>query len=221
MIKSISLLFLIAFLALTVLSQPVKEVSFNKIDITFQLEADPTIEAVGFDNPKSSWKVRYEIYVTDLSELEKLGKCGFIEGRTIKTCSNLTDQKLDKKIKKSAHRISKGKFSQKRLSEIGNRKILRSITLTPKGIEIFQEALKVAAKNPVLIVYVDSQISTKNSAGAKLKSKYKVEGFNWWKTIDSNKKTGYFDFSKATYVMIVEKNQDNSLQVRVGYIQYG
>ena len=212
---------LILLFAVTVFSQSAQKNIFNKIDITFQLEAEPTIEDIGFDNPKSSWKVNYEIYVADFAELEKLGKCGLIEDRSIKSCSNLTDQKLDKQIKKTAHRISKGNFSQKRLSDAGNRKISRSIILTPKAVEIFQEAIKVYAKNPVLIVYVDSKISTKNSAGAKLKSKYKVEAFNWWKIFKRDNKTDYFNFSNATYVLIVEKTPDNSLQIKVGYIQYG
>jgi hypothetical protein len=212
---------LILLFAVAVFSQPVKENPFNKIDITFQLEAEPTIEDVGFDNPKSSWSVNYEIYIADFAELEKLGKCGFIEGRTIKSCSNLTDQKLDKQIKKTAHRISKGKFSQKRLSDGGNRKVSRSIILTPKAIEIFQEARKVYEKNPVLIVYVDSKISTKNSAGTKLKSKYKVEAFNWWKIYKRDNKTDYFNFSNAMFTLIVQKNPDNSLEIKVGYIQYG
>ncbi len=218
--KKTLLMPLILLFAVAAFSQTVQETLFNKIDITFKLEAEPTIKDVGFDNPKSSWNVNYEIYIADFAELEKLGKCGFIEGRSIKSCSNLTDQKLDKQIKKTAQRISKGKFSQKKLSDEGNRKVSRGIILTPKAIEIFQEAKRVYEKNPVLIVYVDSKISTKNSAGTKLKSKYKVEAFNWWKIYKRDNKTDYFNFSNATYLLIVQKNEDNSLHIKVGYIQY-
>lgn len=198
-----------------------QENDFDKLNLTFQLEAEPTIGDVGFDNPKSSWKVSYEIFVADFAELEKLGKCGFVEGRSIKNCTNNTDKKLEKKIRKTAYRITKGKFSQKQLAANENRKILKTVKLSPQAIGIFQEARRIYEKNPVLIIYVSSKISTKNSAGAKLKKRYETEGFNWWKTYNSDKTIDYLNLAKITYHLEIQKVTEGALQLRVGYVHFG
>lgn len=216
-----ALILLICFFVNQQNSQTINTESFDKVNITFLLEAEPTIEVVGFDNPKSSWKVKYEIYVTDFAELEKLGKCGFVEGRSIKNCSNLTDKKLDKKIKKIAYRIAKGKFSQNQLAKEENRKFFRPFSLDQNAINIFREAKQFREKNPVLIVYVSSKISTKNSEGAKLKKSYETEGFNWWKIHNTDSTIEYKDIDKMTYHLVVRKLDDGKLIINVGYIHIG
>lgn len=195
--------------------------SFDKLNITFQLEAEPTNEDVGFDNPKSSWKVKYEVYVADFAELEKLGKCGYDQTRSIRNCSNLTDKKLDKKIRKMATRIGTGKFSQNQFSKDENKKLLRTLTLPLKAVNIFQEAKQFTERNPVLIIYISSKISTKNSAGNKLKKRYETEGFNWWKIYNEDKTIEYRDLAKLTYHLVVQKNKDGLLQLNVGYVHFG
>ena len=47
----------------------------EKVDLTFSLSGEPAPADVGFDNPKSSWKLKYELYLTDFAELEKIGRC--------------------------------------------------------------------------------------------------------------------------------------------------
>lgn len=198
-----------------------QENGFDKLNLTFQLEAEPTIEDVGFDNPKSSWKVKYEVYVADFAELEKLGKCGYDQARSNRNCSNLTDKKLDKKIRKMATRIGTGKFSQNQLSKDGNRKLLRTLELPIKAVNIFQEARQLYERNPVLIIYISSKISTKNSSGAKLKKRYETEGFNWWKIYNADKTLEYRNLATLTYHLVVQKNKDGLLQLNVGYVHFG
>ena len=217
--KHLSALLLIAILfSFNSFSQ---ENSFDKLNLTFQLEAEPTIEDVGFDNPKSSWKVKYEVYVADFAELEKLGKCGYDQARSIRNCSNLTDKKLDKKIRKMATRIGTGKFSQNQLSKDENRKLLRTFALPPKAVNIFQEAGQLYERNPVLIIYVSSKISTKNSAGTKLKKRYETEGLNWWKIYNADKTIEYINLAKITYHLVVQKSKEGLLQLNVGYVHFG
>lgn len=213
-----ALIFITTLFTFNSLSQ---ENDFDKLNLTFQLEGEPTIEEVGFDNPKSSWKVKYEVFVADFAELEKLGKCGYVEGRSIKNCSNLTDKKLDKKIRKMATRIGTGKLSQNQLSKDENRKLIRTLELPLKAFNIFQEARQIYEKNPVLIIYISSKISTKNSSGNKLKKRYETEGFNWWKIYNADKTIEYRDLAKLTYHLVVQKTKDGLLQLNVGYVHFG
>lgn len=220
--KQIILLFSISLIcALNAFTQTSQTNSLDKINLSFRLEADPSVKDVGFDNPKSYWKVKYEIFVADFAELEKIGKCGYVEGRSIKNCSNNTDKKLDKKIRKMAQLVKKGKFSTNQLEKDENRNPLKIIELSPQAIAVFREAKKNSDKNPVLITYISSKISTKNSSGAKLKKKYETEGFNWWKTYKSDKTIEFRNFEKVTYHLVLQKSEDGSLQLNVGYIHIG
>ena len=211
----------ILLLSIVGFAQDIEQKRFEKIDVSFNLSSASSNEAVGFDNPKSSWKIDYALYIADFAELETIGKCGLLENRQVKTCSNLTDKKLDKKIRKVARLVSKGKVSRKNLSSDSNRDFIENIKLKPEILGIFDEASKINDKNPVLIFYVNARVSAKNSEGAKLKKKYKTEGLRWLKNYQPDKTILYSDLSKLSFKLEVEKRDDGSLNIRVGYVHFG
>lgn len=211
----------ILLLSIAGFAQNIEQKRFEKIDLSFNLSSASSNEAVGFNNSKSSWKVDYALYIADFAGLETIGKCGLFENRQVKTCSNLTDKKLDKKIRKIAKLVSKGKVSRKNLSPDSNRNFVETITLKPEINSIFDEASKVNDKNPVLIFYVNARVSTKNQEGAKLKKKYKTEGLRWLKNYQPDKTILYSDLSKLSFKLEVEKRDDGTLNIRVGYVHFG
>lgn len=220
---NILLILLITLLCVvSTVAQNAKENLLEKVDLTFYVEGSPTIEDVGFNNPKSSWKIEYQLYLSDWNTLKKLGRCGVKdEGTSKEYCSPTINQKLDKRIKKIAVLVSKGKFSRNRLSVESNRKIIETVNLTPEVIEIFNQASQIYEKNPVFVFYVKTKISTKNSAGAKLKKKYMTEGLHWLKIYKLDKSFDYWNLAKLSFRTEVVKMEDGSLELQVGYTHFG
>src|SRR5690349_3622298 len=145
------ILFFTFFLVISTAAQSNKVNILEKVDLTFYLEAEPGVEEVGVNNPKSSWKTEYKLYLSDWDALKKIGRCGMQDDSSKEYCSHTTNQKLDKRIKKIATLISKGKFSNKKLAADSNRKLTKTVNLTPEVIEIFNQASLTYEKNPVFI----------------------------------------------------------------------
>jgi hypothetical protein len=218
----LGILLITLFCVISTVAQDAKENLLEKVDLTFYVEGSPTIEDAGFNNPKSSWKIEYELYLSDWSALKKLGRCGVKnEDASPKYCSDTVNQKFDKRIKKIAVLVSKGKFSRNRLSVEANRKITETVNLTPGVIETFNQASQIYEKNPVFVFYVKTKISTKNSVGAKLKKRYMTEGLHWLKIYKSDKSFDYWNLAKLSFRLGVEKEENGSLTLRAGYTHFG
>jgi hypothetical protein len=212
------ILLITLFCLIPTVAQDAKENLLEKVDLTFYVEGSPTVEDVGFNNSKSSWKIQYELYLSDWDALKKIGRCGVkTEDALQEYCSHTINQKLDKRIKKIAVLLSKGKFSRNSLSVESNRKIVETVNLTPEVIETFNQASKIYEKNPVFVLYVKAKISTKNSTGAKLKKKHMTEGLHSLKIYKSDKSVDYWNIAKLSFGLGVEKEKDGSLTLRAGY----
>lgn len=189
----------------------------EKVELTFSLTGEPTPQDAGFDNPKSSWKTNYELYLIDFSELEKLGRCNKDEyGRHI--CPMMDNKKLDKQIRKKSLKVFKGSFTRKSLSSDANREVTVPINLPPEVIEIYNQATGIPEKNPTFILFVTEKVSVKNSAGAKLKKKYSINGLKPLKTADSNRTFEYWNVKNLSLNITIVKQVNGRLRFVGGLI---
>lgn len=184
--------FVILFFSVSLFAQDQTENLLEKTQLSFTLSADADSPDVGFDNPKNSWNVKYELFLTDFAELEKLGVCQRdAEGRHI--CLPIRDKKSNKKIKKKSSKLYAGNFVRKTLSTDANRNVVVSVNLSPNVIEIFNQAKKSPEKNPTFVLFITEKISVKKSANLKLKQKNSIVGFHNLKHAMSNQNFEYWD----------------------------
>jgi hypothetical protein len=209
--KLLSILFVPFLFAVSTFAQITQENLLDKVELRFSLNGEPNPVDVGFDNLKSSWKLRYELYLTDFAELKKIGRC--IKGENgLHWCPLKYDKKLDKKIRKSSTTISKGSFTRKSLSNEANREVIVPINLQPDIIEIFNQATKVPDKNPTFVLFVTTKASTKNSAKAKFKKKYSINGVNPLKHAASNETSEYWNVRNLSLNLTITKGENGQLK---------
>lgn len=205
--KPLLILLVILFFSVSTFAQDQTENLLEKTKLNFTLSADADSQDVGFDNPKSSWKVKYELFLTDFSELEKLGVCQRdAEGRHI--CLPIRDNKFNKPIKKKSAKLYAGKFVRKTLSNDSNRNFIVEINLTPNVIEIFNQAKKNPEKNPTFVLFVTEKVSVKNPANMKLKQKNSAIGIHNLKNAMSNQNFEYWDVSCLSVNSSIKKLGD-------------
>lgn len=193
--KFLSISLTILLFSISLLAQDQTENLLEKTELNFALSADADLPDVGFENPKGFWKVKYELFLTDFAELEKLGVCQRdAEGRHI--CLPIRDKKLNKQIKKKSSKLRAGNFVRKNLSTDSNRNVVVvPISLAPNVIETFNQARKLPEKNPTFVLFVTEKISIKNSSNLKLKQKNSRIGINNLKNAMSNQNFEYWNIS--------------------------
>lgn len=187
-------------------------------NLRFFLEGEPTPQDAGFDRPKNFWKVKYALYLTDFSELEKLGLTGANNGRNY-VLPLVQNRKFDKRIKKNSLKITQGNFTKKQLLNEANRKVAIPVNLSPNVIELFNQARKTPEKNPTFVLFVTEKVSVKNSAGAKLKKKYSITGFNPLKHAMSNQNFEYWDVRNLSLTISIFKQENGQLKLVGGFVQ--
>lgn len=196
----------------SVSAQTVSENLLEKLDLKFYLSGDPTPADVGFDNPKSSWKLNYELYLTDSNDLEKLGRCRRNEEKQL-NCFMPTNKKLDKQIKKISVLITKGKFAKNQLASESNRDITIPIQLSPAIIEIYNQARNIYDKNPTFILFIKTKASTKTTTKQKFKKKLVTSRVFPLKTYAVKDKS--FDYWNVRSLLVgftISKSEDGKLR---------
>ena len=183
----------------------------EKVDLKFYLDGEPKPEDVGFDNPKSFWKLEYELGLTDSAELEKLGRCHRNEKRQL-VCPIIRDKKLDKKIRKISMRIAKGKFTRKSLLSESNREVTIPIQLSPEVIEIFNQAANVYKKNPTFVLFVKTKASTKIASKTKFKRKFSTSGVHPLKSYAHEKDVIFWNVKSFGMALSITKSEDGTLR---------
>lgn len=215
--KILPILLSIFLFALSSFAQNPAENLLENTNLHFFLEGDPTSQDVGFDNPKSSWKVKYELYLTDFSEMKKLGLSRSNNNREY--IPPITRNKsYNKRIKKKSMKISQGIFTRKSLSNETNRQAVFQINLPPSVIEIFNQATKIPERNPTFVLFVTEKVSVKNSAKAKLKEKYLITGFRPLKHAASNQTFDYWDVRNISLTTSVVKQENGRLRFYGGMV---
>ena len=210
--KSLPSLLLIFLFALSSVAQTTTKNLLEETNLHFFLEGEPTPQDVGFDNPKSSWKVKYELYLTDFSELEKLGICKRDEaGRHI--CQTVKNKKQNKQIKKKSSKISKGSFIRQLLSSEANRQVTVPVNLSPNVIEIYNQATKIPERNPTFILFVTEKVSVTNSDSSKLKEKYSITGIRNLKNAMSNQTFEYWNVKNLSLTISIVRQASGQLKL--------
>lgn len=171
----------------------------EKITLKFDVEAVPKPKDVGFDNPKSSWKLEYELRLSDEKTITDLqsgmyANCGGNTNPGYRKCVTKANKKIEKKYKKAAVLIAKGKFKKIQLSSESNRETSVPVNFTPEIVNIFNRAAE-SQENPVFLLRIKSNVSAKTSAKQKIKYKTSI-GFQY--PLKLQRKDGSFEYYNIT-----------------------
>jgi hypothetical protein len=215
--KILPVLLLLFLFAVSSFAQNPPENLLENTNLHFFLVGDPTPQEVGFDNPKSSWKVKYELYLTDFSEMKKLGLSRTDNNREY-IPPIVRNKSYHKRIKKKSAKISQGAFTKKLLANEANREAVIQINLSPVVVEIFNQATRIPERNPTFVLFVTEKVSTKNSAKAKLKEKYSITGFRPLKHAESNRTFDYWDVRNISLTITVVKEKNGRLKLYGGLV---
>lgn len=149
----------------------------EKIDLKFSLTGTPKPEDVGFDDRNGSWKLKYELLLSDRETVDALiskayANCKNTAANRLK-CAGKANKKLDKQFKKIALFLSRGTFVKKPLLPEAQREIIVPVKFSPDVIRIFNDAAQSAA-NPVFLLQMKSRVSAKTSTKKKVRYKQSV-----------------------------------------------
>lgn len=206
---------LVTFLIWTSLSAPFllaqnsTENLLEKVDLNFSLSGKPTPEAVGFDNPKSYWKLEYELVLTDSLILEKLGRCNRAQSIQL-DCPVITDKKLDKKIRKISIRIAKGKFDKKELISDSSREVVIPIQLSAEVVNIFNQAI-TSDSNPTFVLFIKTKSFTKDISKMKFKKKFSTSGVHPLKFYRTDKTFDFWNIKSFGAYFSIYKQEDGKI----------
>jgi hypothetical protein len=200
------------FLAASSLAQNKQQNLLEKIDLIFSMPADPTPEKVGLDNPKSYWKLKYELVLSDSFTLEKIGRCGRNLPDPKLYCPLNKDGKLTKKMKKGAIPITKGEFIRRGPMSEADLDVMIPVQLTPEVIEIFNKSVGVDGVNPTFILFVKTKASARTADKVKFKKKLTTEGIHPLKFYQVDMKfSDYWNITKIGLSLGLTRSEDGSI----------
>lgn len=203
---------LIIFSTSVCFAQNTNQNLLEKVDLQFSMPGEPTPEKVGFDNPKSYWKVKYELVLSDSFTLEKLGRCMRRLPDTRLYCPLNRDGKLGKKIKKGTIPITKGEFIRRGPMSDADREVTIPVALTPEVIDIFNRSVGVDTVNPTLILFVKTKASTRTADKVKFKKKLTTEGIHPLKFYYPDMKfADYWNITKIGLSLGLTRSEDGSI----------
>jgi hypothetical protein len=184
----------------------------EKVDLHFSMPGEPTPEKVGFDNPKSYWKLKYELVLSDSFTLEKIGRCMRDLPDTRLYCPLNKDGKLGKKIKKGTIPIAKGEFIRRGPMSEADREVTIPVALTPEVIDIFNRSVGIDTVNPTLILFVKTKASTRTADKVKFKKKLTTEGIHPLKFYYPDMKfADYWNITKIGLTLGLTRSDDGSI----------
>jgi len=187
--KSVIVKFLITFSALCVfgglvvgqskteINKEKFEIPYNEVILKFALDATPSPEAVGFDDPNSYWKFSYELRFLE-NEKVSLEKSGY-KNRQENSGENNAErikriEKNNKQHNKAWKRfgvvVSKGKISRVSLLSQENREIVIPVRLSPEIINVLARA-NSTNEFPDFRVQIKGKIYSKAQSNLKFKQK--------------------------------------------------
>lgn len=184
----------------------------ESVEMQFSMPGEPTPEKVGFDNPKSYWKVKYELVLSDSFTLEKIGRCRRNLPDTRLYCPLNRDGKLGKRMKKGTIPIKKGEFIRRGPMSEADREVTIPVALTPEVIDIFNRSVGVDGVNPTLILFVKTKASTRTADKAKFKKKLTTEGIHPLKFYYPDMKfADYWNITKIGLTLGLTRSEDGTI----------
>lgn len=153
------------------------ESPYDEINLRFALDATPTPEDVGFDDPKSYWKFSYELrFLEDKkSALDKSDFKYFQENPNENAADRAkriekNNKQYDGAWKKFGIRIAKGKISKISLLSEENREIIIPVQLSPEVKNLLAQASD-ANTFPDFRIQIKGKIYSKTKSNLKFKQK--------------------------------------------------
>jgi hypothetical protein len=184
---------LLLLLAANAQAQDGNENRPTKVELNFQLAGDAKTAEAKFNDPKSKWKLQYELFLTDFSTLENSGRCKRNEETGRFVCMFLPNKKIEKqinkKIKKASRRVAKGKLTNKNSVLDSSRQITIFVALSPTFKEIFDEAIGSKEKNPTFVLFIKTTSSNKDDSGKKIGNAFSTSSFHTLKNYAVNPPT--------------------------------
>lgn len=207
-------LFLICLGVLPAAAQGQKnENLIETVDIYFSLPGEPTPEKVGLDNPKSYWKLKYELMLSDSFALEKLGRCKRTPPDNRLNCPLNYDKKLSKKMRIGDIPITSGEFIKRGPMSESDREVRIPVRLTPAIIEIFNRSVGVDGANPTFLLFVRTKASTRAADKAKFKRKLSTEGIHPLKFYYADMKfADYWNITKIGLSLGLARDEDGVIR---------
>ena len=185
----------------------------EKVNLKFDLTGNPIPKDVGFDNPKSVWKLKYELRLLNQDGVRALQVNLYVNCKNdspeYQKCMSKANKKLSKGYAQSALLIAKGEFQRIGLMSQTNRETTIPIKFAPEIVSIFNKAAELQ-DNPVFILHIRSKTLGKISTQNKLKFKRSIR-FEF--PLKLQKKDGSFDFYNITNFgasVIVSKEDDGT-----------
>jgi hypothetical protein len=193
-------------------AQNPKENLLETVDLHFSMPGEPTPEKVGFDNPKSYWKLQYELVLSDSFALEKLGRCERTPAYQL-YCPLSKDRKLSRKIRRGTVPIAKGEFIKRGPMSESDREVVIPVPLTPGVIDILNKSVGVDAVNPTFVLFIKTKASTRTADKAKFKKKLATEGIHPLKFYyPDGKFNDYWNVRKMGLTLGLTRNDDGTIR---------
>ena len=208
-------LFYLICLVLLAASSPAQNKQENlleNIELRFSMPGEPTPEKVGLDNPKSYWKLKYELVLSDSFTLEKIGRCGRNLPDPKLYCPLNKDGTMSKKMKKGTIPIARGEFIRRGPMSEADLDVMIPVQLTPEVIGIFNRSVGVDGVNPTFILFVKTKASTRTADKVKFKKKLTTEGIHPLKFYQTDMKfSDYWNITKIGLSLGLTRSEDGSI----------
>lgn len=202
----------IVLLAAPALAQNSAENLLESVELHFSMPAEPSPEKVGFDNPKSFWKLQYELVLSDSFVLEKIGRCNRTPEYRL-NCHLNYDKKLTRKMRKGTIPLAKGAFVKRGPMSESDREIVIPVRLSPEVIDIFNKSVGNDGVNPTFLLFVKTKASTRTADKAKFKKKLTTEGIHPLKFYFSNKKfSDYWNVKRLGLSLGLTRGEDGTIR---------
>jgi hypothetical protein len=199
----------IIFGASPAFAQQPEENLLDKVELNFELFGDPDPGEAGFNDPKSYWKVEYELMLTDFAELVKIGRCRQLENLHL-YCPLSNDKKMVKKIRKLSIALARGQFVKTGLAAEESRDIKIPVDLSAEAIEIYNRA-ETGVNNPTFVLYIKTRAKTKNAAGAKFKKSTWTTHIRPLKFYNQDKTFGFWNVRSIGVSFGIVRTDDGKL----------
>lgn len=170
-IPAVLLLLLISVNPVSAQAAGKTDAPYETMNLKFILDSESPPQAVGFDNPTSFWRFRYELRfqngeVKSAYFAEKTGESPAERTKRIRA----NNKAYDKAWKKNGVLVGKGRIAKTPLDSPANREINIPVKLPPEIIDVLAKATN-SLENPYFRISVNLKVSTKTASNLKFKQK--------------------------------------------------
>lgn len=147
------------------------ESPYKTMNLKFVLAGSPSLEDVGFNNPKSFWQFRYELrFLSEKFPFKYFKEKENESQKERQKRIRKNNKDYDKGWKKHGILVASGKVMKTNLLSAGNREIIIPVNLTPEIMSVLANAAGTW-QNPDFRISLNGKISTQTNSKLKFKRK--------------------------------------------------